>query len=194
MYSTKEELVLTYLSKYLPDFYFSTGKMAACKPNYYSPPPEFQTSRHPCVKLNFLDRPEIVELPLVDSCEELWRLGARKIVGVKPPALEIFGIKSTKSSIWLSPSDPIPLDQENLEFRLRFKPPHPGRLKEIDKSAFRYYYAQVRNDLYRGILLKNIAKGQLISIGILGVFKSTKKKVFVRIPALASKKKLIQKK
>ena len=75
--------------------------MAACKPNYYSPPPEFQTSRQSCVKLNFLDRPEIVELPLVDSCEELWRLGARKIVGVKPPALEIFGIKSTKSSIWL---------------------------------------------------------------------------------------------
>ena len=86
---------------YLLDFYFSTGKMAACKPNYYSPPPEFQTSRQSCVKLNFLDRPEIVELPLVDSCEELWRLGARKIVGVKPPALEIFGIKSTKSSIWL---------------------------------------------------------------------------------------------
>ena len=94
--STKEKLVA-----YLLDFYFSTGKMAACKPNYYSPPPEFQTSRQSCVKLNFLDRPEIVELPLVDSCEELWRLGARKIVGVKPPALEIFGIKSTKSSIWL---------------------------------------------------------------------------------------------
>ena len=75
----------------------------------------------------------------------------------------------------LSPSDPIPLDQENLEFRLRFKPPHPGRLKEIDKSAFRYYYAQVRSDLYRGILLKNIAKGQLISKGIFGVFKSTKR-------------------
>ena len=74
----------------------------------------------------------------------------------------------------LSPSDPIPLDQEDLEFRLRFKPPHPGRLKEIDKSAFRYYYAQVRSDLYRGILLKNIAKGQLISNGLFGVFKSTK--------------------
>ena len=58
------------------------------------------------------------------------------------------------------------MDQENLEFRLRFKPPHPGRLKEIDKSAFRYYYAQVRSDLYRGILLKNIAKGLLISKGI----------------------------
>ena len=66
------------------------------------------------------------------------------------------------------------MDQENLEFRLRFKPPHPGRLKEIDKSAFRYYYAQVRSDLYRGILLKNIAKGQLISKGIFDVFKSTK--------------------
>ena len=86
---------------YLLDFYFSTGKMAACKPNYYSPPPEFQKSQHHYAKLNFLDRPEIVELPHVESCEELWRLGARKIVGVKPPALEIFGIKSTKSSIWL---------------------------------------------------------------------------------------------
>ena len=94
-------MLLTKIYLYLLDFYFSTGKMAACKPNYYSPPPEFQTSRQSCVKLNFLDRPEIVELPLVDSCEELWRLGARKIVGVKPPALEIFGIKSTKSSIWL---------------------------------------------------------------------------------------------
>ena len=75
--------------------------MAASKPNYYSPPPEFQKSQHHYAKLNFLDRPEIVELPHVESCEELWRLGARKIVGVKPPALEIFGIKSTKSSIWL---------------------------------------------------------------------------------------------
>ena len=80
------------------------------------------------VKLRFLDRPEIVELPLVDSssCEDLWRFAARKIIGVKPPALEIFGIKCVSTSTWLKPSDPVPFGQQDLEFRLRFKPPHPG--------------------------------------------------------------------
>ena len=86
------------------------------------------------------------------------------------------------------------MDQENLEFRLRFKPPHPGRLKEIDKSAFRYYYAQVRSDLYRGILLKNIAKGQLISKGLFGVFKSTKNQRNVKDFCLSLKKEVNSKK
>ena len=89
------------------------------------------------VKVKFLDRPEIVTLALVDSCEELWRLAARTVIGVKPSALEIFGLKSVENSTWFSPSDPVPLNEENLQFRLRFKPPHAGRLKDLDKSAFR---------------------------------------------------------
>ena len=63
------------------------------------------------VNLQFLDRPEIVTLALVDSCEDLWRLAARKIIGVKPSALEIFGLKSVENSTWLSPSDAVPLNQ-----------------------------------------------------------------------------------
>ena len=63
------------------------------------------------VKLQFLDRPEIVTLVIVDSCEELWRLAARKVIGVKPSALEIFGLKSVENSTWFSPSEPVPLNQ-----------------------------------------------------------------------------------
>ena len=104
------------------------------------------------VLVTFLDRDDPVELPLVDSCEELWRYAARKILKVKPTVLDIFGLKCNEC--WLTPSDPVPRAFKKLELRLRFKPPQASRLKRIDLPAFRYYYSQVRYDLNHGRLLK----------------------------------------
>ena len=109
------------------------------------------------VNLVFLDRKDAICLPLVevDSCEDLWRLAARKILNVKPAGLELFGLKCNQN--WLSPSESVPQNQK-IEFRLRFKPPHAGRLKEADKATFRYFYAQVRHDFDNGTVLREIAK------------------------------------
>ncbi len=109
------------------------------------------------VQLKLLDRKEVLTLPSLENCEELWRFAAKTILGVKPGALEIFGIKH--GDHWLGPCDKIPkADKPLLELRLRFKTPHPERLRDVDKAAFRYYYSQVRHDLDHGIVLKTIAR------------------------------------
>ena len=44
---------------------------------------------HILVKL--LDRKEPLQLPFQKTSEDLWRLAARQGLGIKPPALELFG-------------------------------------------------------------------------------------------------------
>ena len=89
-------------------------------------------------------------------CEKLWMKIARDEVGIKPAALELYGLRH--NGVWLAPLDKIPLDENPLEFRIRFKTPLPERLKEVDRQSFLYFYDQVRYDFDHSRLLKPISK------------------------------------
>ena len=43
------------------------------------------------ILVKLLDRKEPLQLPFQKTSEDLWRLAARQGLGIKPPALELFG-------------------------------------------------------------------------------------------------------
>ena len=93
-------------------------------------------------------------------CEKLWRKIARDKLGVKPSALELYGLRKS-NGLWLSPLDKIPSSSENpldLELRIRFKTPLPDRLKAVDRQSFLYFFDQVRYDFDHSRLLKPLSE------------------------------------
>jgi hypothetical protein len=110
------------------------------------------------VFVKLLNRPESLRLPYCSTSEDLWRLAARQGLGVRPAALELYGLKN--GQFWLSPSSSVP-NSTALELRIRFKSPYPDKLREADIISFKYYYWQVRHDFDNSTIIKALPQESL---------------------------------
>lgn len=106
--------------------------------------------------VKLVDRPHLLKLEdSFSTSEQLTFEACKRGLALLPSSLNLFGLKVPKGP-WLAPCQKPPLLGPPLELRLRFKTPHPDKLREADKNAFNYYYFQIRLDFESGIVLKKV--------------------------------------
>jgi serine/threonine protein kinase len=104
------------------------------------------------VPVRLFDRQALVSLKVELTAEEAVTNIARGHLKLRPMVNTLFGLK-TADGHWLAPNQSLSEviivgEQSPLEFRLRFKVPHPEKLLSLDAVAFSYYYHQVRCDFH----------------------------------------------